>query len=273
MTVVRIVPTGSDLVDIRVTDRVAVITLTRSERRNALHADMYPPIRSALRECADAPDVGCIVVTGAGSAFCAGGDVRDGRPRRPDGSRPTTAEREAALLADAALVLDLHDHPKVTMAAVNGPAVGAGFSLALACDFRIASASARFVTGWARLGLSGDFGGAWLLTQLVGPSRALEWLASGQAIAAEEALAAGVVNRVVADDVFAAAWGDSARAFAHGPQFAIAGMKRNVRDALTVPLGEALEFETARMVACSETADHKEAVRAWIDRREPRFGG
>ncbi len=269
----RIVPTGTDVVDIRVTDRVAVITLTRPERRNALHPDMYPPIRSALREFAEATDVGCIVVTGAGGAFCAGGDVRESRPRNPDGTRPSTAEREAALLADAALVLDLYDHPRLTIAAVNGPAAGAGLSLALACDLRIASASARFLTGWAQLGFSGDFGGAWLLTRLVGPARALEWLASGATIGSDEALSAAVVNRVVADDLFAEAWGDWARVFAHGPQVAIAGMKRNVRDALALPLAEALAPETARMVACSETADHKEAVRAWIDRREPRFGG
>jgi 2-(1,2-epoxy-1,2-dihydrophenyl)acetyl-CoA isomerase len=263
--------TGTDVVRVAVRDRVAVITLHRPERRNALHPEMYEPIRRALAEFADAPDVGCIVLTGAGSAFCAGGDVRDGRARRADGAPLPPDERVARLVADAQVAVDLHEHPRITIAAVNGPAVGAGWALALACDLRIASASARFVAGWARLALSGDFGGAWFLTRLVGPSVALELLASDAALDAEAAAARGLVNRVVPDDEFPAAWFAWARSFADGPQDALAAMKRNVADAVDggLPLPAAMAAEAARNVACSASADHRAAVRSWLDARSP----
>ncbi len=174
-------PTGTDVVRIHVDDRVAVITLNRPERRNALHHEMYEPITRALAEFDERDDVGCVVLTGAGSAFCAGGDV-SGEGARPGVDRRDAEGHAANLLADAQLARRLHEHPKLTIAAVNGAAVGAGMSLALACDLRIAAESARFVTGWARLGFSGDFGGAWFLTHLVGPSRALELLATNASI-------------------------------------------------------------------------------------------
>ncbi len=214
-------------------------------------------------------DVGVVVLTGAGSAFCSGGDVK-GDPDAPTPRDPD--ERAAALLADARVVQHLWDHPKLTIAAVNGPAVGAGLSLALACDLRIAASSARLVTGWARLAFSGDYGGAWFLTQLVGPARALELLAGNVALDAGDALALGLVNRIVADDDFADAWVAWSAELAAGPTAAIAGMKANVRDALRLPLADALPIETRRMVESAGTADHREAVRALRRRRPPQFG-
>jgi len=258
----------TDVVEIAVRERMAVITFKRPERRNALHRDMHAPILHALDEFATRDDLGVVVVTGAGSAFCAGGDVK-GDPDAPPPRDPD--ERRAALLADARVVQHLWDHPKLTVAAVNGPAVGAGLSIALACDLRIAASSARLVTGWARLAFSGDYGGAWLLTRLVGPSRALELLAGNVALDADHALALGLVNRVVPDDEFAAAWTEWARELAAGPTGAIAGMKANVRDALRLPLAGALPLETARMVESAGSADHREAVRALRERRPPRF--
>jgi 2-(1,2-epoxy-1,2-dihydrophenyl)acetyl-CoA isomerase len=258
----------TDVVEIAVRDRVGVITFNRPERRNALHRDMHAPIVRALDEFATRDDVGCIVITGAGSAFCAGGDVKgdsDAPARRdPD-------ERQAALLADARVVQHLWEHPKLTIAAVNGPAVGAGLSIALACDLRIAAASARLVTGWARLAFSGDYGGAWFLTRLVGPSRALELLAGNVALDADDALRLGLVNRVVPDAEFAGEWRAWTRELGGGPTAAITGMKANVRDALRLPLADALPLETARMVESAGTADHREAVRALRERRPPHF--
>jgi 2-(1,2-epoxy-1,2-dihydrophenyl)acetyl-CoA isomerase len=258
----------TDVVHITVRDRVATITFNRPERRNALHRAMHAPIMRALDEFATRDDVGCVVVTGAGSAFCAGGDVK-GDPDAPVLRDPD--ERRAALLADARVVQHLWEHPKLTIAAVNGAAVGAGLSIALACDLRIAAASAQLVTGWARLAFSGDYGGAWFLTRLVGPSRALELLAGNVALDADAALRLGLVNRVVADDEFSAAWTTWARELAAGPTAAIAGMKANVRDALRLPLGDALPLETGRMVESAATADHREAVQALRERRPPRF--
>ena len=166
---------------------------------------MFDPITRALAEFAADDRVGCIVLTGAGSAFCAGGDVTgEGTRRSVDRGDPES--HASNLLADAQLTRRLHEHPKLTVAAVNGAAVGAGMSLALACDLRIAAASARFMSGWARLALPGDFGGAWLLTRLVGPSRALELLVTNEPMTAEQARELGLVNRVVPDADFGAAW-------------------------------------------------------------------
>ena len=161
----------------------------------------------------------------------------------------------------------LHEHPKLTIAAVNGPAVGAGMSLALACDLRIAAASAVLVTGWARLGFSGDYGGAWFLTRLLGPSRAVELLAGNASLDAVAARDLGLVNRVVADAEFADAWMAWARDFASGPTGAISGMKANVQDTLALSLADALPRETGRMVVSGRSAEHREALRAWMAAR------
>jgi 2-(1,2-epoxy-1,2-dihydrophenyl)acetyl-CoA isomerase len=261
-------PTGTDVVTVALHDRVAVITLNRPERRNALHHEMHVPITRALQEFAERDDVGCIVLTGAGAAFCAGGDVKgDGS----DWSAFDDDARAARLTADAQIARLLHEHSKLTMAAVNGPAVGAGLALALACDLRLATASARFVTGWARFAFSGDYGGAWFLTRLVGPSRALELLATNASVTADEALALGLVNRVAPDAQFDAAWRAWAAELAAGPTRAIAAMKANVRDAVELSLADALPREAERMVASRGTAEHREAVRAWKDGRSPVF--
>lgn len=266
------IPTGTDTLRVEVDGRVGIITLTRPERRNALHDDMYAPMTSALGEFAADPQVGCVVVTGAGGSFCAGGDVRDGSGRRPDGTRPSGAERVDHLRQISQLSVTLREAPIITIAAVDGAAVGAGMAIALACDLRIASASARFIGGWARLAFSGDFGGAWLLAQRVGQARALEILASNRTVDAAEALALGMVERVEPADTFDAIWRAWAADFASGPKTAIGFMKQNVANSATMPLHAAIAREAELMVASSATDDHREAVRAWVDKREPQFG-
>jgi len=263
-------PTGTDVVTVALHERVAVITFNRPERRNALHHEMYEPITRALAEFAERDDTGCIVLTGSGAAFCAGGDV-SGEGARPGVDRRDADAHAANLLSDAQLARRLHEHPKLTVAALNGAAVGAGMSLALACDLRIAAASSTLIAGWARLGFSGDFGGAWFLTHLVGPARALELLVTNAPIVADEALALGLVNRVVPDADFADAWREWARELAAGPTGAIAGMKANVHDALRLTLADALPRETARMSASAATREHREARRAWVEKRPPDF--
>ncbi len=269
----REIPTGTDTVRIEVgDDGVAVIRFARPDRRNALHDDMYAPIMACIEELAASGEAGCIVVTGDGTAFCAGGDVRDGSGRRDGAPRPTPAERAANLAANARVAVLLHEAPIVTIAAVNGAAVGAGMSIALACDLRIASERATFIGGWARLGFSGDFGGAWLLTHRVGPSKALELLATNATVDAAEALRIGMVDRVVPADGFEVAWREQARTFAAGPRTALGLMKANVLDAHRLTLSDAIAVESQRMVASSQTDDHREAVRAWIEKRPPQFG-
>lgn len=268
------IPTGTDSVRITLgEDGVAVIKFNRPERRNALHDDMYGPIVSAIERLTSSGEAGCIVVTGEGSAFCAGGDVRDGSGRRPDGSRPTPTERAAGLALHARVAVLLHEAPIVTMAAVNGPAVGAGMSIALACDLRLASERATFIGGWARLGFSGDFGGAWLLTRLVGPSRALDLLVTNAAVDAAEALRIGMVDRVEPADRFEQSWREYAAMVASGPRTAMGLMKANVADAGRLPLSEAVVVEAGRMVQSAETEDHRVAVRAWLAKQPPTFGG
>jgi 2-(1,2-epoxy-1,2-dihydrophenyl)acetyl-CoA isomerase len=264
---------STDVVRFDVVERVGIITFTRPESRNALHDDMHAPIREAVHRWVDDPEVGCIVLTGHGSAFCAGGDVRVGSGRRTDGTTPTLDERAAFLTTSAQLSVLLHEAPIITIAAVNGPAVGAGMALALACDLRIGAVSARFKGGWAALGFSGDYGGAWLLTRRIGPSAALEILASNRTVASDEALRLGMLDRVVPDDEFEAAWMAWARTFASGPQLAIGLMKQNVADADRLSLADAIEIESRRQIETGQTADHREGVRAWVEKRPPKFGG
>ena len=273
----RVIDPGTDVVRLEVSDRFGIITLNRPERRNALHHEMYAPIKRVLTEFADDDDVSCIVVTGAGVGFCAGGDVRGDRPRDRSQAPPSVDEAAADLLDRAQLSRLLHESPKLTIAAVNGAAVGAGLSIALACDLRIIAPSATLITGWARLAFSGDFGGAWFLTRLVGPAKALELLVGNATVGAQEALRLGLVNHVAdidgADpDAFGPAWRAWAAPFAAASREATAMMKANVRQALVDPLSTALVDESRRMVEAGRTADHKHAVRAWLDKRDPDFG-
>jgi 2-(1,2-epoxy-1,2-dihydrophenyl)acetyl-CoA isomerase len=164
----------------------------------------------------------------------------------------------------------LHLSPKVTLAALPGAAVGAGMSIALATDFRIAARSARLIPGWGQLGFSGDFGGPWFLTRLVGPSRALQLLVDNAAIDMDTAARLGLVNRVVPDAELAAAALDWARAIADGPGAAYRLMKENVYQAVGTPLVEALPRESERMARSAHTEDHRRAVERWLADAEAR---
>jgi 2-(1,2-epoxy-1,2-dihydrophenyl)acetyl-CoA isomerase len=264
------IETGTELVLARIVDGVGVVTLHRPERRNALHPDMYRAVPEVLDHFETDAAVRCIMITGTGSAFCAGGDVVGGR--RPVEATPTgeptvepTVEQRAEVLTDQArMVVQLHRSEKVTLAALPGPAVGAGIAIALAADLRIAARSTRFVPGWGALGFSGDFGGTWFLTRYLGPSRALEFLVEDEAMDVDEAHRLGLVNRVVADDDLPAAALDWARRIAAKPHTAQRYVKQNVRQAETLGLEAALPLESERMVRCSETDEHREAVAQWL---------
>ncbi|MFZ1489826.1 MAG: enoyl-CoA hydratase-related protein [Ilumatobacteraceae bacterium] len=268
----RTIDTGTEVVLAEVCDSIGLITLNRPERRNALHREMYPAIRATLAEFAQAEDVTCIVVTGAGDGFCAGGDVRDGRGRASGDVAPSIDEAAAALLEDAQVSRLLHESSKLTVAAVNGAAVGAGLAIALACDLRVVAPNAKLIPGWGKLAFSGDFGGTWFLAHLIGPSRALEMLIANTAVDGADAVVLGLANHVTTGDDFAAEWRAWVAPFAAGPRAAIALMKENVNQAMVDPLESALVDESRRMVISARTADHREAVRAWLDKREPNFG-
>ncbi|KUI34577.1 enoyl-CoA hydratase [Mycobacterium sp. IS-1590] len=264
--------TGTDTVLAEVVDGVGIVTLNRPERRNALHAEMYVAVPRLLEQFAADDAIGCVLITGSGNAFCAGGDVRDGNSgKQASGEWGDGVDVEAkvrsqtAQLADnARMVTQLHRMPKVTIAALPGAAVGAGMSIALAADLRIAARSARLIPGWSKLAFSGDFGGAWFLTRLLGPAKALELLIADEPVDAEAGLRLGVFNRVVNDaDLRDSAIQWAAR-IAAGPTSAFAGTKANVLDAQQLPLEQALLAESERMVRSGMTVEHRRAVKAWL---------
>jgi 2-(1,2-epoxy-1,2-dihydrophenyl)acetyl-CoA isomerase len=250
-------------------DGVAVLTLNRPDRLNAFSQDMLGALHAALERCAEDDAVGAIVITGAGRAFCAGGDVKDMAHR---GSQ-TFEQRVARLGRMHRLPLLMRRHPKVILAMVNGVAVGAGLGLAMACDLRFAARSARFGTGFGGIGYSGDFGGSWLLTRLVGPARAREMYLLGEILGAEDALRTGLVTRLLDDADLESATMTLARRLAAGPRLAFGYMKRNLLAAETEPLEAVLDMEAVHQARTGLTEDHAEAVAAFAEKRTPRFRG
>jgi 2-(1,2-epoxy-1,2-dihydrophenyl)acetyl-CoA isomerase len=253
-------------------DGVAVLTLNRPDRLNAMSGEMLDALLEALPRLADDPGVGVIVLTGAGRGFCAGGDVKAMAEGREFGG--TTMEDKAqGLRARMEVSRWLHELPKPTIAMVRGAAAGAGLSLALACDLRVASDNARFATAFARVGYSGDFGGSWFLTQLVGTAKARELYYTAEIVDASQALALGMVNRVVADASLEDATLTLARALAIGPRVALRYMKRNMNAAETNSLKEHLDLEAWHHTRTGMTEDHREAAKAFVEKRAPTFKG
>jgi 2-(1,2-epoxy-1,2-dihydrophenyl)acetyl-CoA isomerase len=264
-------------------DGVLYLTMNRPDKLNALSDHMIAGLLEELGRAAHDREVGAVVLTGADRGFCAGGDI--GRMReRNEGSGGEGAGQGSAgeqgiqtrisqLRRSEEVSLLLHEMPKVTIGAINGPAAGAGLSIALACDLRIAADSARFGTAFARVGFSGDFGGTYLLTQLVGPAKARELYFTAEVIGAEEALKLGMVNRVVP----AAALTEEVRAFAKriaaGPVVAYSYMKAHLNLALKSDLRTILDRESYGQTLTGLTEDHKEAVKAFLEKREAKFKG
>jgi 2-(1,2-epoxy-1,2-dihydrophenyl)acetyl-CoA isomerase len=253
--------------------RVAVVTLNRPERLNALTRTLMRALLSELAACASDEDVGCVVLTGAGRAFCAGGDVRvqaDTAARGPD---QTPERRTDDLRASMEASRLLHEMPKPTIAMLNGVAAGAGFSLALACDLRIAGESARLTTAFAKVGLSGDYGGTWFLSRLVGPARARELYFTSDVLDARQIEALGLANRVVPDAALEGETLGLASRLANGPAVALRYIKRNLNVADTGSLAASFDSEAFGMLRCRESEDHKEASRAFVEKRAPVFKG
>ena len=249
---------------------VAWLTLNRPERLNALSPDMTAALTEALNRLATDREVGCIVITGAGRGWCSGGDVKTMEARGRD---QTVEDRVEGLRRSHQLPLLMRNCPKVIVAAINGPVAGAGMGLALACDLRIASKSARFGTAFVRIGYSGDYGGTWSLTRLVGTAKAREMYFLGDVIGAEEAVSLGIVNRVVEDEALRDEAMALARRIADGPRIALGYMKKNLLAAETEPFSTVLEMEAMHQARCAFTEDHKEAVAAFTEKRRPRFTG
>jgi 2-(1,2-epoxy-1,2-dihydrophenyl)acetyl-CoA isomerase len=250
---------------------IATLTLNRPERLNALGDTLREDLYDALGRASHDPDVRVIILTGAGRGFCAGGDVKAMHEARE-------ARRERPLLEKVAplrdkIVLTMRDAPQPIIAAVNGPAAGAGMNLALACDIRLASTAARFGETFVKRGLHVDWGGTYFLPRLVGMARACELIFTGEIIGAEEALALGIVSKVVPPEQLMPATLKLAHAIAAGPPIAIRLAKRALYHCQDVDLRAALEFETYAQNTCAETEDAREGIRAFVEKRTPRFQG
>lgn len=272
------IDTGTNELLCDLEDGVATVTLNKPEKRNALGDILTPALRSILLTLEADERCGAILLTGAGRAFCAGGDVSGmGSNRGKNGEAaqapPTVEEAVASLIEkQESLTLRMAELDKPIVAALPGPAAGAGLSIALAADLRIMADDTFVTTAFRRIGLSGDYGSSWFLTRLVGPAVAKELLMTGRRIPADECLRLGIVNRIVPFEDLATEARALALELANGPRAALRTMKRNVNRAVLGDLRGSLAAEAEGMVRSVKTADHKEAVRAFMEKREPQFG-
>jgi 2-(1,2-epoxy-1,2-dihydrophenyl)acetyl-CoA isomerase len=251
-----------------IADGVATLTLNRPERLNALSTPILDGLLEALPRLAADPAVAVVVLTGAGRGFCAGGDVKS----MAEGTSLLNVEDAVQRLRGRMEVSRLlHEIPKPTIAMVNGAAAGAGLAMALACDLRIASESARFITAFVKVGFSGDFGGSYFLSKLVGTGKARELYYTGESLNAGQALALGVVSTVVPDSELPGATMALARRLAGGPGIALGLMKQNFNAAENGTLSELLDLEALNQVKTSRTEDHREAARAFVEKRPAVF--
>lgn len=257
------------MIQTSVSDRIATLTFDRPEKLNALGAELIAQSVAALHAWSADPEVAVIVVTGSGRAFCAGGDVSN---MAKENNR-SLEESIDGLREWQELSWLLYNIPKVTIAGVNGFAMGAGLGVCLACDLRLASDQAKFGTAYAKVGYGGDFGTTWLLTQYAGAPKTKELMFLADVIDAAEAHRLGLVNRVVPHDQFAAELCQLASRIAAGPLTSFRYMKANINLATHTDFRTLLDREAETHLRCGQTADHKEGVSAFLEKRAAKFSG
>lgn len=254
-------------------DRVAVITLNRPEKLNAWTSTMAAEIGDALKRANNDDDIGAIVVTGAGRAFCAGADVIEEFKRRAD-AQDAGDIREQSERSAAGSFVNLQDelrYGKPSIAAINGYGVGVGLTFPLNCDFRIAAENARLNTMFLRVGLVPEFGSSYLLPRIIGLAKACELVYVPRWIEADEALAIGLVNKVVPADRLMPEAMEMAKTVAAGPAFALRKAKELLYRNLDSDQSEAAMLEVQYFAQCMATAEHREGIRAFVEKREPDF--
>ncbi len=272
----EVIDTGTTHLLASLSQGVLTLTLNRPEARNAMSGEMNAALAAMLASAETDPRVGCIVLTGAGGAFCAGGDVKGMAARAAVGAPALTIDEAIHLqrLNQRAVSGKLATLPKPTLAAIPGAAAGAGLAMALACDMRIMASKAIMTTAFAKVGFAGDYGGTYFLTQLVGPARARELYYLSDRISADQALAMGLTNWVCEADALAAQAQAIGARLAAGPRVAYRYMKENINRAITSgDLMDCLDLEATHHVHCAQTEDHKEAAKAFVEKREPVFRG
>jgi 2-(1,2-epoxy-1,2-dihydrophenyl)acetyl-CoA isomerase len=267
--------TGTNDLLAELQDGVAVLTLNRPEARNAMSGEMNEALQRMLAQCELDPAVRCIVLTGAGKGFCAGGDVK-GMAASGDGTvgaRTIDQAIHEQRVHQRGTAGKLFKMPKPTIASLPGAAAGAGLSLALACDLRIMASSAIMTTAFAKVGFSGDYGGTYFMSQLVGSAKARELYYFSERVNAEEALRLGLTNWVCEPDELQARTMELAMRLAKGPTVAYRYMKENLNRALAGDVDDCLDLEATHHVHCGQTEDHRNATKAFVEKREPTFNG
>ncbi len=255
--------------------RIAVVTMNRPEARNAIGTlEDCQELANAFMRAHDDPEVNALILTGAGKAFCSGGDLKAIRERtgigpqaKPDGTRANYRRGVQQIIRTLA------DIEVATIAAINGPAIGLGMDIGILCDMRVAGASAKLASSFVKVGIIPGDGGAWILTQAIGPTRAAEMILTGDAIDAEEAARIGLVNKTVPDDQLMAEARKLAERVAVNPPRTVRLAKRLLRKSQHGRLGDIMELSAAFQALAHETADHKEAVDAFSEKRAPKFTG
>lgn len=265
-------PLMADL-NIEMNGRVLVATLNRPEVKNAFSEKMLSDFIATLERASADPEIGCVVLTGAGDVFCSGGDL--GRRSRDEAAGdPTPLERRQRLQKvthRVAQAVERFDKPLIC--AVNGAAVGAGMDLSLMCDIRFAGQSARFAERYIRVGLLPGNGGAWFLPRLVGPAKALELLWTGDFVDATEAMRIGIVNRIHADADLLSETLVFAQSLAEGPPLHIRDIKVLMNQSLRTDLRTSLEMVASQMAVIQCTDDYREAISAFKEKRKPVYRG
>ena len=267
--------TGTEHLIAKIENNVGYLIMNRPEARNAMSSEMNVALQEKIAEFELDEEVRCIVLTGAGNAFCAGGDVKgmnaktagDGEtvtidkaiPRQRDNQRGTSGK--------------LYKMPKPTLASLPGAAAGAGLSYALSCDLRIMSSAAFMTTAFAKVGFSGDYGGSYFMTQLIGSAKARDLYFLSDRVSAEEALNLGLTNWVVDADDLEAKTREIAEQLASGPSVAYRYMKENLNRATNGDVDDCLDLEATHHVHCGQTVDHKNAVKAFVEKKQPSFSG
>lgn len=268
------IETGTEDLLAHVEEGVAVLTMNRPKRRNALSGGMIQGLADALEAVETDDEVGCVVLTGAGGAFCAGGDVKGMAESEGSSSRMTLdGAIHLQRLQQRATAGRIYEMPKPVIASLPGAAAGAGLGLALSCDIRIASEDAVITTAFAKVGFAGDWGGTFFMTQLIGPARTRELYYLSDRIEMSEAERLGLVNHVVPAEELESRTLEMARRIASGPRIAYRYMKENISRAVRGDVMDCMDLEVTHHVHTSLTRDHREAVKAFVEKRTPTFEG
>ena len=268
--------TGTEDLLANLDEGVLTLTLNRPEARNAMSGEMTAALAQQLADAELNTKVRCVVLTGAGKGFCAGGDVK-GMAASGDGTvgdNTIDGAIHRQRVNQRATAGKLYSMPKPTIAALPGAAAGAGLSLALACDMRVMASNAIMTTAFARVGFSGDYGGTFFMSQLIGTAKARQLYFMSERVSAQEALSLGLTNWVCESDELATKTQEIAAQLAVGPAVAYRYMKENFARAMSSgDVDDCLDLEATHHVHCGQTQDHKNATKAFVEKREPTFIG